>query len=108
VPEPEKNDLVIQELRAIQDAASDLQRRIGMVIKELGGEGIPDAAARAELARQTVEKLRQVSRARGLGLRTSGRGGARAGKAVASLDEDSSDSAESSDSVAGSSGSEVA
>lgn len=79
--EPEKNDQVIQELRSIQDAASDLQRRIGSVIKELGGEGIPDAAARAELARQTVEKLRQVSRARGLGLRGSGRGG-RAGAAA--------------------------
>ena len=104
MPEPEKNELVIQELRAIQDVASDLQRRIGMVIKELGGEGIPDAAARAELARSTVEKLRQVSRARGLGLRTSGRGGARAGRAAATPDADSSEN----DSGSADEGSEVA
>jgi hypothetical protein len=78
VADPEKNDQVIQELRSIQDAASDLQRRIGSVIKDLGGEGLPDAAARAELARMTVEKLRQVSRARGLGLRGAGRRGGKA------------------------------
>ena len=105
MPEPEKNDQVIQELRLIQDAASDLQRRIGSVIKELGGEGIPDAAARAELARQTVEKLRQVSRARGLGLRASGRGG-RAGAAVGH--DEGSETAGGSGSAEGSSGSEVA
>jgi hypothetical protein len=103
VPEPEKNDQVIQELRLIQDAASDLQRRIGSVIKELGGEGIPDAAARAELARQTVEKLRQVSRARGLGLRAGGR---RAG-AVVEHDE-APETVRGSGSTEGSSGSEVA
>jgi hypothetical protein len=103
VQEPEKNDLVIQELRAIQDAAADLQRRIGTVIKELGGEGIPDAAARAELARSTVEKLRQVSRARGLGLRSSGRGGGRAARAESAADTDPE-----SGSAEGSSGSEVA
>ena len=107
--EPEKNDQVIQELRSIQDAASDLQRRIGSVIKELGGEGIPDAAARAELARQTVEKLRQVSRARGMGLRSAGRAGGRSGKDAASMGNEADHSAGSEDdSAGGSSSSEVA
>ena len=105
MPEPEKNDQVIQELRLIQDAASDLQRRIGSVIKELGGEGIPDAAARAELARQTVEKLRQVSRARGLGLRAAGRGG----RAAAVVEHDEApESVRGSGSTEGSRGPEVA
>lgn len=104
MPEPDKNDQVIQELRAIQDAASDLQRRIGSVIKELGGEGIPDAAARAELARATVEKLRQVSRSRSLGLRGGGRGS----RAATARNDQTSDEGSDSGSAEGSSGSEVA
>ncbi|MFO0576349.1 MAG: hypothetical protein U1A78_20285 [Polyangia bacterium] len=55
---------IVDELRALQDAAADLQRRLGAVIAQITGGPAEDAAARAELARRTVEQLRALSRRR--------------------------------------------
>lgn len=63
---------IVEELRALQDAAADLQRRLGTVIAQITGGPAEDAAARAELARRTVEQLRALSRRR-----RSGSGAAR-------------------------------
>jgi hypothetical protein len=67
---PEKVERVVKELRAIQESAAELQKRLGAVIKDLGAEDLQDAEARAELARVTVEKLRLLSRTKA---RTAGR-----------------------------------
>lgn len=70
--EQDSKKAIVDELRALQEAAADLQRRIGGVIAQLTGGPAEDAAARADLARRTVEQLRALSRRRRSG------GGARA------------------------------
>lgn len=71
--EQDSKKAIVDELRAMQEAAADLQRRIGGVIAQLTGGPAEDAAARADLARRTVEQLRALSRRR-----RSGSGGTRA------------------------------